>query len=50
MRCVLYCGVCMHGGTLTATKVPGRKTMVMTEMVFMAELSRLLAAAIRRES
>ncbi len=35
---------------LTAMNVPGRKTMVITEIVFIAELSRLLAAAMRRES
>jgi hypothetical protein len=34
----------------TATKVPGKKTMVMTEMDFIALLSRLVATAISRES
>lgn len=30
----------------TATKVPGRKSVVMNASVFIAELSRLLVAAI----
>lgn len=34
----------------TATKVPGRKINVSIEMVFMARLSRLAAAAIFLES
>jgi hypothetical protein len=35
---------------LTAMNVPGRKTVVSTATIFMAELSRLLAAAISLES
>jgi hypothetical protein len=35
---------------LTAMKVPGRKKVVSTAMIFMAELSCLLAAAISLES
>ena len=37
-------------GNLTATKVPGRKTSVNIETVFIAELSRFAAAAIFLES
>src|SRR5271163_1907845 len=36
--------------TLTDTKVAGKKTIVRTAMVFIAELSRLLASAMLLES
>lgn len=35
---------------LTAMKAPGKKSVVSTAMTFIAELSRLLAAAISLES
>ena len=48
---MLWGGLIELGKTrLTAMNVAGRKTIVSTAMAFIAELSRLLATAIARES